>query len=57
MTVSNPLDDPTCHDCPIAQAVRADRDDLLAEIARLKGTSVAVQRVSHGEANDNARAR
>lgn len=51
--MSNPLDDPTCHDCLIAQSIRADRDDLLAEIARLKGTSVAVQRVTHGDSHDD----
>lgn len=58
--MSNPLDDPTCHECPIAQSIRAERDELrerendyLAEIARLKGTNVGVQRVSHGARADD----
>lgn len=31
------VDDPTCHDCPIAQALRDERDDLRHEVAVLKG--------------------
>lgn len=31
------VDDPTCAACPVAQALREQRDDLLAEIARLRG--------------------
>lgn len=31
------VDDPTCHDCLTARMLRAERDNLLAEIAVLKG--------------------
>lgn len=52
--VTDPLDDPTCHDCLIAQMLREQRDDLLAEIAVLKGTTrlPGDQRVSHGTQAD-----
>lgn len=59
--VSNPLDDPTCLECPIAKGLRAmlaDKraqvDDLLSELGVTKGTRwmPGVQRVAHGDTDD-----
>lgn len=40
--------DGPCHDCPIVRALTDERDQLLAEVARLKGTTVGTARIAHG---------
>lgn len=56
------IDDPMCHDCLIAVSYRAtitnlrtERDNLLAEIAILKGTRRmgSVERVAHTAPHDH----
>lgn len=41
------VDDPTCAACIVAQALRGQRDDLLAEIARLRERADQVERATH----------
>lgn len=45
------VDDPTCHDCLIARALREERDNLRHEVAVLKGLTrlPGAVRAAHGD--------